>query len=331
MKKHANISVFVPHLGCPVRCSFCNQHIITSVQKNATPDDVHSAVFECMQSKRYDPENTEIAFFGGSFTCIPDSVRMPLLEAAYEHISKGHASGIRISTRPDAINEDILKTLKKYGVTAIELGAQSLDDGVLLANKRGHTAQDVYTASKMIKKYGFELGLQMMTGLFKDTDRKAVNTARKIIKTAPQTVRIYPTLVLQDTYLYELMQKKEYVPQTLGDAVKLSAKLVLMFEKNNIDVIRVGLHTVDEKKFAGGPWHPAFGELCENEIYKILLKKQFKRKGEYTVFCAENAVSKVIGHHQSNIEFFKDSGYNYKVKSNSGLTDRQLIVEYDKR
>lgn len=327
MSRHANISVFVPHLGCPVRCSFCNQCHITGELKNATVDDLENAVAECMQSKNYDPQNTEIAFFGGSFTAIDKSVMMPLLESAAKHVSKGHASGIRLSTRPDAIDKEILEILKAHKVTAIELGAQSLDEGVLLANRRGHTAADVKAASKLIKDYGFELGLQMMTGLYKDTDEKAVETAKQIIALKPDCVRIYPTIVLKGTHLEELVLSGEYKPQNLDDAVSLCAKLVLMFEQNDITVIRVGLHTIDDANFVAGPWHAAFGELCENEIFKTLLKEEFENKGNYTVYCAKSAVSKAVGHKQRNVEFFKNLGYNYKVIYDPKLTGRQLRVE----
>ena len=330
MSRHSNISIFVPHLGCPVRCSFCNQCRITGQLKNATAQDVDAAVARCMQSKSYDPYNTEIAFFGGSFTAIDRSIMMPLLESAYKHIKEGHACGIRLSTRPDAINEEILDILKSYGVTAVELGAQSMDDRVLCANRRGHTALDVHRASKLIKQYGFELGLQMMTGLYTDTDEKAVKTAEKLIALQPDCVRIYPTLVLKGTHLEELLTSGQYKPQKLEDAVKLAAQLIQMFEKENIAVIRVGLHTIDKESFVAGPWHAAFGELCENEIFKTLLLQQMKQKGEYTVYCAAAAVSKVIGHKQRNIEFFKKLGYNYKVISAPDLTGRKMRVE-DKR
>lgn len=327
MSRHANISIFVPHLGCPVRCSFCNQCRITGQLKNATAQEVEAAVAECMKSKSYDAQNTEIAFFGGSFTAIDRNVMMPLLECANAHIKAGNVCGIRLSTRPDAIDEEILDILKSYGVTAIELGAQSMDDGVLCANRRGHTARDVCAASKLIKAYGFELGLQMMTGLYTDTGEKAVKTAEELIALKPDCVRIYPTLVLKGTQLEELLLNGQYKPQSLEDAVRLAARLIQMFEKENISVIRVGLHTIDKDSFIAGPWHAAFGELCENEIYKTLLLGQFKQKGEYTVYCAAGAVSKVIGHKQRNIEFFKSLGYNYKVICDSDLTGREMRVE----
>lgn len=327
MSRHANISIFVPHLGCPVHCSFCNQCTITCQLKNATVQDINRAVAECMQSKSYDPQNTEIAFFGGSFTAIDRTLMMQLLECAFEHVKSGNVCGIRLSTRPDAIDCEILDILKSNGVTAIELGAQSMDDGVLLANRRGHTADSVRNAARLIKQYGFELGLQMMTGLYTDTDEKSIHTAKELIALKPDCVRIYPTIVLKGTQLEKLVQSGEYKPQELYSAVNLAARLVLMFEQENITVIRVGLHTLESDSFVAGPWHAAFGELCEGEIFKNLLLQRMENKGNYTVYCAKSAVSKVVGHKQKNIEILRGLGYNYKVICDPNLTGRQLRVK----
>ena len=176
--KKGNISLFIPHLGCPHKCSFCNQNTITGKQTQPGADDVRAAVETALKKKNYD---YEIAFFGGSFTAIDREYMLSLLKAAYDYVKDGRVNGIRISTRPDCIDEEVLDILKKYGVTSIELGAQSMDDEVLRANFRGHTAEDVENASRLIKSYGFELGLQMMTGLYLDTDEKAVETAKKLI------------------------------------------------------------------------------------------------------------------------------------------------------
>ena len=209
--KKGNISIFVPHLGCPCQCSFCNQKTITGQANQPTPQDVDKAVKTALKSKGFD---YEIAFFGGSFTAIDREYMISLLKAANKYIKSNEVKGIRISTRPDCIDEEILDLLKEYGVTSIELGAQSMDDEVLLANRRGHTAKDVENASELIKSYGFELGLQMMTGLYKDSEEKAIKTAEKIIALSPQTVRIYPTVVLKGTYLADLYLSGESVSYT---------------------------------------------------------------------------------------------------------------------
>jgi len=183
--KHVNVALFVPHVGCPNLCSFCNQRTISGNTKLPRKEDIDSAV-KIAADCDYDRTDSEIAFFGGSFTAIDEEYMTYLLECAYPYVKDGFFKGIRISTRPDAIDENKLSILKKYGVTAIELGAQSLEDDVLKMNDRGHTVRDVYKASEMIKQAGFELGLQMMTGLYGDTYEKCIKTAEKIIEIQPR-------------------------------------------------------------------------------------------------------------------------------------------------
>ncbi|MBR2040555.1 MAG: radical SAM protein, partial [Clostridia bacterium] len=202
--KHSNISIFVPHIGCPNKCSFCNQRYITGAFKAPTVRDVAIAVKNAQTSANYDPKTTEIAYFGGSFTAINRNYMLRLLRVAHRFVKSGVVSGIRISTRPDAIDDEILTLLKEYSVTAIELGAQSLNDRVLRLNNRGHKVSDVVKAAKKIKEHGFELGLQIMTGLYADSDASALKTAEKVIEINPDTVRIYPTIVLKDTDLEAL-------------------------------------------------------------------------------------------------------------------------------
>lgn len=306
-KKHSNVSVFVPHVGCKNCCSFCNQFSITGCQNVPNENDVINAVNVAKSSKNYDAKTTEIAFFGGSFTAIERAYMLSLLKAAYSFVQNGDVSGIRISTRPDAIDEEVLRVLKSYGVTAIELGAQSMCDKVLNLNRRGHTAKDVEKASKLIKEFGFSLGLQMMTGLYgsnKDTD---LFTAEEIIRLKPETVRIYPTITLKNTLLEKLFESGDYLPPTLEETVETVAKMLLRFKEENINVIRTGLHSVDENSFVAGPWHPAFKELCDSRIYKWEILKH--EKGKYTCFVPKGEISKAVGQNKENVNDLKKQGY----------------------
>lgn len=312
--RHGNISVFVPHIGCPNKCSFCNQNTITGEKISPKKEDVVNAVETAASHPSYDPENTELAFFGGSFTAIEKEYMCELLDVGCSYVKNGTVSGIRISTRPDAITPEILDILKQKGVTAIELGCQSLDNEVLRLNHRGHTAEDVKKASHLIKQYGFSLGLQMMTGLLGDTNEKAILTAKKIVELGADTVRIYPTLLLKDTYLYSLYQKGEYLPQTVEQAVELVSELLILFEKADIKVIRVGLHTVEVDGFVQGPWHPAFGELAKS---RVLFKKVLKiindkniPKGNIEIRLPKPKISAMIGQKRGNIKALKELGYN---------------------
>ena len=318
--KKGNISIFVPHLGCPQQCSFCNQKTITGKEKQPTPEDVENAVETALKRKGFE---YEIAFFGGSFTAIDREYMISLLEAAQPYIKDGRIKGIRISTRPDFIDGEILDILKKYGVSSIELGAQSMDDEVLKANLRGHTAKDVENAAKLIKEYGFELGLQMMTGLYKDTDEKAIKTAKRIIALKPETVRIYPTVVLKGTYLAELFEKEEYKPQTVDDAANLCTKLLPLFEEAKIKVIRLGLHASDDikKNMVGGAYHESFGEIVQS---RIMLNKILQYPpADYEILVNPKSVSKLKGQQKRNIYFLIEEGYNIKITQ----TDKVKVDE----
>ena len=322
--KKGNISIFVPHYGCPQKCSFCNQNTITGQNAAPTARDVATAVETALKSEGYE---FEIAFFGGSFTAIDRAYMLSLIEAAKPYVESGAVTGIRCSTRPDRIDEETLETLKKYGVTAIELGAQSMVDSVLIKNLRGHTAEDVRQASKLIKKYGFELGLQMMTGLYGSNRELDIYTAREIISLEPKTVRIYPTVVLKNTYLARLLEGGKYVPDTLEETVSLCAQLVPMFEEQNIKIIRLGLHSSDDVKenMLGGGYHESLGELVQS---RILLNKILEMPaGEYTAYINEKTLSKLKGNKKANITALENAGYKIEILFDNSLLANELRLE----
>lgn len=319
--KHANIAVFVPHNGCPNQCSFCNQRTISGASKQPEPYDVALACEKAMQGG-CEGADVQLAFFGGSFTAIDRGYMLSLLEAAQPYIKSGFLNkGIRVSTRPDFIDDEVLLLLKEYGVRAIELGAQSMDDSVLALNRRGHTAEDVEKAAKLIKSYGFEFGLQMMTGLYGSFDEDSIMTAEKFILLSPDTVRIYPTVVLPGTLLAELYLSGEYKVPSLDESIELCSHLLEMFEKAGVNVIRLGLHAqqdVCEEYLAGG-YHPALRELCEGEIYYRKIKAALKDslKGSYEITVAAAEISKAVGQKKKNVIRLSDLGYNCKVKGDS--------------
>ena len=327
---HSNISIFVPHKGCPNDCSFCNQRVISGQTVSATPRDVENAVMTAIKYN-VNTENTEIAFFGGSFTAIEREYMCSLLTAAKHFLETRKFKGIRVSTRPDCIDEDVLSVLKSYGVTAVELGAQSMNDEVLSANNRGHSSDDVRKASALIKQYGFELGLQMMTGLYKSDFSKDRYTAEELIKLKPDTVRIYPTVVLKNTRLAYLQDIGEYKAPTAEESAPFCAELLQMFIENDIKVIKLGLHSSEavEGDMVGGAYHPAFRELCEGHIYlnKILEKLNGKDKiHEYTVFVNEKALSKAKGQQKRNEKALKNQGFHCIIKGKENLEEFEVKV-----
>lgn len=315
-RRHGNLAVFVPHIGCPHRCSFCDQRIISGAQNAPTPQDV-TALCESALAKNASRE-LELAFFGGSFTAIDRDYMCALLEAAGAFVGKG-ICGIRLSTRPDAVGEEMLSLLKRYPVTAIELGAQSMNDAVLLKNERGHTAQDVVDASARIRRFGFELGLQMMIGLDGETERDSEDTAQKLIACQPDTVRIYPALVLKGTELAKRLASGEYCPLTLQEGVKRTARVMELFEEknSNIRIIRVGLHPSREleQKVEAGPYHPAFRELCESRLMlgRLLRALEGVPAGDITVGVHPQDISRMTGQHRCNLTALAELGFSARV------------------
>lgn len=314
--KHYNIPIFVPHVGCPHDCAFCNQKKITGHGTETTPEEADGIIREYIKTLPKDGE-IQAAFFGGSFTGIPKAQQIKLLETAYAHM--GEISGIRISTRPDYISEDILDMLKRFGVTSVELGVQSMSDDVLTANNRGHTAADVIKAAELLRRYDFELGLQMMTGLYKSTPETDLETGRQIAALAPDTVRIYPTVVLGGTMLARLYDEGKYIPPTLDDTVELCSTLYEMFTEKNIRVIRMGLQSTDticEKgEIKAGAYHSAFGELVHSRIARRKLEEAAKsaENGVLEVFVPKNMISKTVGNRRENIEYIRKK-YNVEVR-----------------
>lgn len=334
--KHINVALFVPDEGCPHRCSFCNQKTISGSVKRLCPQDIHEAVQTALKGS-FESSNGEIAFFGGSFTAIERSYMLSLLQSAKPYIDKGLFKGIRISTRPDCIDKEVLSLLKEYGVTSIELGCQSMSDRVLALNERGHASGAVINASRLIKDFGFELGVQMMTGLYGDTDEQAVETAEKLIALKPDTARIYPTIVLEGTKLAALYKSGEYKPQTLGEAVSLCSRLLKMFADAQIPVIRLGLHSGGnvEEGYLAGAYHPAFRELCESEIYlkNVLseLEKGNIQSGEIEITVGSKYVSQLVGQGKSNIKLLAEKGYKAKIIQSESFKKYDIKIQGKKR
>ncbi len=311
MEKHINIPIFVPHEGCPNNCVFCNQHTITGAA-SLSERNIREEIENALSTYSGNPENAEIAFFGGSFTGIERKEMIRLLSVAYEYVEKGLVNSIRLSTRPDYIDNEILDILKSYGVTDIELGLQSMTDEVLSLCKRGHTAKQAENACKMILSHGFSLVGQMMIGLPGSTLSDELFTANEIVRMGCTGTRIYPTVVFENTELCEMAKSGAYAPLSVDEAVKRSAKVYSVFVKAGVKVLRIGLQSTEalvsgDGVFAGAN-HSALGELVISEYYyRIMsdaLPEIFKdsKTGKYslTIKCADGEQSKVAGQHKNN-------------------------------
>lgn len=272
---HYIIPIFVPHEGCPHDCVFCNQNSITGTSTKVDARYVEQTVNEYLKTINNDEATIEVSFFGGTFTAINMEKQIELLTVAKRFKDSNKIKYIRLSTRPDYINDNILNNLKKYSVDIIELGVQSLDDEVLLKSGRGHTAEDVQKASNLIKKYEFTLGHQIMIGLPGDDINKDIETAKKVISLKPDICRIYPALVIKDTHMERLYVEGQFKPYSLNEAINISKIIYIMMVANGINVIRIGLQPTEEisegHELIAGPFHPAFRELVEGNIYNDLL------------------------------------------------------------
>lgn len=338
MKKEYIIPIFVPHLGCPNDCTFCNQKKISGQKKNITKKDVTEIIEYYLQNfKDYD-RKIEVAFFGGSFTGISPETQEELLSAAYSYIENGKVDSIRISTRPDYISKDILKFLKKYKVQTIELGVQSTNNYVLDKCKRGHDFNDVKKASKLIRKNKFTLGHQMMVGLPDSTKQDEIKTAKDLIKLHPKMIRIYPVLVIKDTQLEKDFRSGDYIPNTLEQAVETCSILLRMFKNKKIDVIRIGLQNTDEisdpknetSQVVAGPYHPAFRQLVESRIYYDEISEKIKslnnKVRNIKVLVNTKHMNSFVGHKRENINRIKEIyNVNIKIIQDDDIKDYKII------
>lgn len=331
--KHANIPVFIPHLGCPNQCVFCDQRTISGVC-TFREDDVKMQIESALETIKGSGRTAEIAFFGGSFTGIDRSLMIRLLDLAETYVKAGLVSGIRMSTRPDYIDAEVVNILGNYTVSKVELGIQSMTDRVLAASKRGHTAKATLTACRLLREAGLSVVGQMMIGLPSSCGEDEIRCAEAICVAGCTGARIYPALVLRGTELCEMTQKGEYTPLSIEDAVNRSADVLEVFNKYGVKCLRIGLCDSEalhaEEKYFAGPSHPAMGELVRGEIYRRRIEKKMSLAviGKVTVIeVPTGAVSAAAGQNGANRKLF-ESKYKTKIKykENSALEEFSVNI-----
>lgn len=312
------IPIFVPHAGCPHNCTFCNQKVISGAKKQPGAEDIIDEInIYKNAADRFD--EVQLSFYGGSFTAISENLQIEYLEAVQPFLKSngGFIDTLRCSTRPDAISANVIERLKKYHLTIVELGTQSMSNDVLSACERGHSVEDTTKAARMLKQNGFTLGLQMMTGLPGSSFETDMETANLIIKEKPDFVRIYPTVVVKNTQMEKDYLSKKYIPETLDEAVRLCAELAEKFESHGIKVARIGLQSTDtisngkDSEIVAGPYHEAFGQLVKSaRYYKLLenkiLQEHFSDFKELVIFTKKSEISTIIGQKRQNIIKLKD-------------------------
>lgn len=330
-KKHYIIPIFVPHEGCPHNCVFCNQDHITGSAEIIDDKYTINVIETYLNTIKSKDCTIEVSFFGGTFTAINIKKQNMLLSVAEKYKSQGKIQYIRLSTRPDYINEEILTNLKNHSVDIIELGVQSMDEEVLIKAGRGHSKQDVIKASKLIKQFGFVLGHQVMVGLPDDSPDKDICTVNELIKLSPDLFRIYPALVIKDTPMEVMYRRGTYFPYSLEEAIEVCKELYCMLSSNNINVIRIGLQPTDNisegKDIIAGPFHPAFRELVEGSLYCDMIYDFCKDiQGNIFLYVNEKDISKVYANKK---EFFIDIKKQLKTSNLNifidNTTDRGAI------
>jgi histone acetyltransferase (RNA polymerase elongator complex component) len=313
MKTHAIIPIFIPHLGCPNDCVFCNQKKITARAKPLSREGMVAEIEKYLQTLTGRGIKTvEIAFYGGSFTGIPMEQQQEYLAVAKSYKDRGLIQKIHLSTRPDYIDDTILTNLKQYGTDIIELGVQSFDEEVLRLSNRGHRRETVFEASRLIHDYGFELGLQLMIGLPGDTYEKSIQSAKEAVKIGPAIARLYPTVIIRDTALYEMYLRGEYIPPSPEESIRTTKDMYLILTNAGINVIRIGLKSTDliqENAEITGGYHPAFRQLVESEIAKEQMEAQLLPllpDASEIAFCSSGiSFSNMIGNRKSNRIYFE--------------------------
>ena len=336
-KKPLIIPIFLPHAGCPHRCVFCDQSSITGVRsKKRSPKDVRDQIEAFLKFKTGRRNTVQIAFFGGNFLGIPaDEIKHLLAEAA-EYVKTGRVNSIRFSTRPDTIDHPRLDLIRNFPVTTIELGVQSMDERVLSATKRGHSAADTEKAIQCLKELNYEVGIQLMVGLPGDTPERLTASAQRVARLKPDFIRIYPTLVLAGSQLAAGYRKGDYVPLSIDEAVSRAKQLYLLFKSEKIRVIRMGLQASQDLEngstILAGPYHPAFGHLVYSEIFLDMAVAQIESSALKTDSISIRAnpgdVSKLRGLRNRNIEILKKKfGFeSIAIRPNDALAQDQLKV-----
>ncbi len=318
------VPIFISNQGCPHRCIFCDQRRITGEEKIG-PDSVEGIIKTAINSSRFRKEQgIEVAFYGGTFASLPISYMKQLLEPVKRYIENSIVKEIRISTRPDSINEKVLNVLKEYHVKTVELGAQSLDNNVLRLSKRGHTAEDIINSFHALRNHGFKVGIQLMPGLPGDTKDVFRKSIEKTLELMPDMVRLYPTLVIKGTELEELYNKGIYKPLSLQEAVDICVEAVLALEGKGIPVIRIGLMNSGSliKNIVAGPWHPAFGFLVRSKAFiencVIPQLKERKTKDKVVIFTNPRIIPLLRGHKNEGIRM---------IQNKTGIEIKQILPD----
>lgn len=336
MGRHANVPVFIPHLGCPNNCVFCDQKAISGTvyfDESSVPSVIEEGLARLGGSR----DDVEIAFFGGSFTGIDRHLMIRLLNTAQEYVDRGLAKAIRMSTRPDYIDREIIEILKRYTVSEVELGIQSMNDNVLRESGRGHSSSDSLTSVRLLKENGFSFVSQMMIGLPHSSSEDEKETAEIMCSEGASGFRIYPTVVFKNTPLEKMTKEGLYSPLTVEEAVRRSADVLEILIENNVKCLRIGLceseNLHDREKYFAGPVHPAIGEMVKGEVYRrkiVSLLKDKKNIRDITLTVPRGSASAVSGINKANrLQYAALTGAEtISIKEDASLEEYSIKIDF---
>lgn len=337
MKKHAIIPIFIPHRGCNNACVFCNQRAITARTADVTPQDARNIIEQNLCTlKDRNLEEIEVSFYGGSFTGIPMEEQSAFLAVAKEYKDKGLVNKIHLSTRPDYINKEILDNLKYYGVDVIELGAQSFSPEVLQQSKRGHTQQAIYDACNLIKEYGITLGIQLMIGLPGDSYEACMDSVRRTVEIGPSLARLYPTVVISETQLFDMYKNGSYIPFTEDEMLRTTKDMFKALKDAGIYVMRIGLKSTSlistESEYVSYGYHPAFRQLVEGAIAKDEIElelEKFEHPGKVVISAPDELLNNAVGHKACNKKYFEEKYPQLKISYKTDNNLDRIICRYE--
>lgn len=219
--------------------------------------------------------------FIGSLTNLSRGEKKEILEKEAREIKNKRFNKIKISISPKQVDKELLKMLKKYNVSTIELEAQSTNDYILKRCGYIYNYEDIKKATRMIKWRRYNVSFQVGIGLPDSTKIDELNTAKELAKLKPKSVRIYPMVVMRDTELETDFNNGKYEPLNLNQAIERCKDVVYEFNRKHIKQISIvkqnELEKSKETKIVSGPYHEEFGQLVTDSIWYDSIVERIKK------------------------------------------------------
>lgn len=235
----------------------------------------------------HDPTKMELVIVGGTFLFMPKDYQNNFIKSCYDALNGFDSDtlegaktanetaeirnvGFTIETKPDYSKQEHIDMMLDYGVTRVEIGVQSLQERVYRMVNRGHTYSDVTESFQLSKDAGYKIVAHMMPGLPTMSPEGDIDDFRKLFcddDLKPDMLKIYPSLVLQNTPLYQQYQDGKYAPYSDEDMMRVLIEVKKTVPKW-VRIMRVQREISPPEIMAG----PKSGNL--RQIVHERLKKQ---------------------------------------------------------